>query len=240
MALAGNLDRLILQWINVIVGINPSFDTAVRVLADWNFGRSFWLGAVVIWAWFQMGDPHTRLKIISGMAGLLAATAISRLIQAVVPVHARPFNFIAELQLHEIANLDMHWGPGSSFPSDTATLHFALAAIIYSISKRWGVAAFVWVALIVSLPRVYILYHWPSDVAGGAILGVGAVAFAQRFRAAIPQFATVLMVERIEPGVFYPVMFAVMYQVVDSFAAVELTVHQLTIAGQWLAHASSG
>jgi undecaprenyl-diphosphatase len=239
MALAADLDQLILQWINGFVGINPSFDTAVRVLADWNFVRSYWLGAVVIWAWFQMKDPETRLKVISGMAGLLAATGLSRLIQAIMPVHARPFNFITELGLHEPANLDTHWGAASSFPSDTATLHFALAAIIYSISKRWGVAAFIWVALIVSLPRVYILYHWPSDVIGGLILGVGAVAYAQRFRQVLPQFSDVLTAERIEPGLFYPVVFAVMYQVVDSFAAVELLVHQLATLGMWVIHASN-
>jgi len=224
MAFLGDLDRAALQWVNGFVGVHPGMDNAVRFVAEWNFGRSFWLGCFLIWAWFRLTHRDTRLKIVSGMTGLLIATVISRTVQIMVPVHSRPFNFIAELSLHVPRHLDTHWGAVSSFPSDTATLYFALAAIIFSVSRAWGVAAFAWVALVIALPRVYILYHWPSDILGGLILGAGGVFMAQRLRDTVPQFSAIITIEKLEPGLFYPVMFVLLFQIIDSFNAVELTI----------------
>jgi hypothetical protein len=65
-------------------------------------------------------------------------------------------------------------------PSDTAALAFALAAVAWSSSRRLGAAAVAWAAVVTCLPRLYIGYHYLSDllVGVGAAVGGGRLARA--------------------------------------------------------------
>ncbi|MGE5175350.1 MAG: phosphatase PAP2 family protein [Hyphomicrobiales bacterium] len=58
-----------------------------------------------------------------------------------------------------------------SFPSVHATNFFAAAPVIAAVFPEITVAAYV-VAGAVSLSRIYVGDHWPSDVLGGTILGL--------------------------------------------------------------------
>jgi undecaprenyl-diphosphatase len=63
-----------------------------------------------------------------------------------------------------------------SFPSGHATTAFSLAAVIAFLWPKafWPAVAF---AVIVSLSRVFLGEHYPTDVTAGAVLGVlGAYA----------------------------------------------------------------
>ena len=42
-------DSAILTWLNQFVGRAPKFDTLIRLVADWNFIRSFWLICFLWW-----------------------------------------------------------------------------------------------------------------------------------------------------------------------------------------------
>jgi undecaprenyl-diphosphatase len=64
--------------------------------------------------------------------------------------------------------------PDPSFPSDHATGAYAIAFAILLRHRRGGALALV-LATIVATSRVALGTHYPSDVAGGALLG-GAVA----------------------------------------------------------------
>ena len=66
-----------------------------------------------------------------------------------------------------------------SFPSGHATILFALAAALYPINRK----ASLWCAggaLVVSIARVFVGVHWPTDVIAGAVLGI-AGAFAAKY-----------------------------------------------------------
>jgi hypothetical protein len=78
--------------------------------------------------------------------------------------------------------LDHNWDRLNSFPSDTATLYFSLAAIIFLEWPLWGSVAMLWSALTVGAVRVALGYHFPSDILGGVVLGSGCVCLLEQNR----------------------------------------------------------
>lgn len=68
--------------------------------------------------------------------------------------------------------------PGLAFPSGHATRAFALAALLAGrLGARPGLALGS-VAALIGLSRVYLGVHWPTDVIGGAVLGLALGAAA--------------------------------------------------------------
>ena len=51
-------------------------------------------------------------------------------------------------------------------------LFFALSTGLWTVYRPAGAVAFAWSLLVIDLPRIYLGIHYPSDVVGGAILGI--------------------------------------------------------------------
>ena len=69
-----------------------------------------------------------------------------------------------------------------SFPSGHAGFFFALATVVYARDRGWGLWVFVG-AVLNGLARIASGVHYPSDIIGGALLGIlvgGGVALALR------------------------------------------------------------
>ncbi len=64
-------------------------------------------------------------------------------------------------------------GADPGFLSDHATAAFAIATAIFLHHRRWGAVALL-AAAVLSIGRVAIGVHFPSDVLAGAVLGAGA------------------------------------------------------------------
>lgn len=68
---------------------------------------------------------------------------------------------------------------GGSFPSGHATAYFAVAFVIFLFLRRYpqyGKMKWAWWlfagAILMSIARVVVGVHWPSDVLGGAVIGM--------------------------------------------------------------------
>lgn len=99
----------------------------------------------------------------------LASSALKGIVGRGRPQHFDEFG-----PLHFVPN----WNDWTfqSFPSGHATTAFALAAVIGFVSPRWYFPGLVFAAGI-AISRVALGVHYPSDVLGGAVLGlVGAYA----------------------------------------------------------------
>lgn len=117
------------------------------------------LGLVVFWI---MGRSRPALldAVAAGLLGLGFVQVIG-----VLAYRPRPFEIGLGLNL-------MNHAPENSFPSDHATLMFALAAsLAMSPLRKFGLLLLP-IGLAVGWGRVYLGAHFPLDILGGAALGV--------------------------------------------------------------------
>lgn len=63
-----------------------------------------------------------------------------------------------------------------SFPSCHTMSSFACAAVIFYFDCRFGTAALIFAALM-GISRMYLYVHFPSDIIGGILVGIG-IAYA--------------------------------------------------------------
>jgi len=129
------------------------------------------------WVWMKHGkeDVEKRVTLLANLFLIAFAVLVARVLAAGLPYRERPLRDpVLHFQLPFTANPEslIHW---SSFPSDHAVVIFCLATGLWMTSRRLGAWALAYAALI-SLPRVYVGAHYPSDILAGALLGMG-IAF---------------------------------------------------------------
>ena len=134
-----------------------------------NVSEALFAGALVLLLLFANGErlrPWRRAAVAAGLSAGLAL-AVGKVISELVD-RARPF----VQDPHGVHLFASHTAdPG--FPSDHATGAFAVAMAIWLRNRRWGTVALLAAALL-SVGRVAIGVHFPSDVVAGAALGCGA------------------------------------------------------------------
>ena len=65
-----------------------------------------------------------------------------------------------------------------SFPSGHTTNSLACAWVMFRRApKKWGVPALI-LAILISLSRLYVGIHYPTDVLGGAVIGIGSACLS--------------------------------------------------------------
>lgn len=110
-------------------------------------------------------DRRRRRRLgIYAAASALIALGINVLIGM---LWYRPRPFVAD---PAGVHLLVRHGVDSSFPSDHATLAFAVSAGLWAIGPAWRWPLLILSALI-AFARVFVGAHWPTDVIAGAILG---------------------------------------------------------------------
>lgn len=157
-----SLDASIVIALNAAVGQSTILDRALL------FGAVY-LPYLVILLFLALviGAAYPRREKLEMVLVVLSASLIARFGAVEVIRHyvhrARP---LVDLPLHALFT-ESSW----SFPSGHATFFFGMAMAIYCHHRRWGVLFFALAALI-SFARVTAGVHYPTDILGGAILGV--------------------------------------------------------------------
>jgi undecaprenyl-diphosphatase len=107
-----------------------------------------------------------RAAVAAGFSAALGL-AIGKLVSDLVD-RARPF--VAD---PGGVHLFSHHAADAGFPSDHATASFAIATAIFLRNRRWGGVTLV-AAAVLSVGRVALGVHFPSDVLAGAALGAAS------------------------------------------------------------------
>ena len=154
------MDLAIFYGIQKLAGLSPVIDGVGIFCAS----VLIWIEAAAVGVFYLRARRHRALAVFSAFVSGLAAWVASNGI-GLLYFRPRPFTVLAN------AHLLISKSPlEKSFPSDHATVAFALACAIFFVDHRWG-GVFLAVAAIISIARVFVGVHYPSDIVVGALLG---------------------------------------------------------------------
>jgi undecaprenyl-diphosphatase len=214
-------DSAIIHFFNQFAHRSLAFDRIVEHIEANDFIKGGAMVSLLVWMWFREangGEQEKRREILLfGLFASIAAVLVSRLLAHAVPFRERPLrnpDLLFQMPYGMNPNSFLHW---SSFPSDHAVLFFGLAATIFFVSRRVGLLALFHATFVVCLPRIYLGIHYPTDIVAGALIGVGAAAFAQLTALRHPLMRYFLLWSEEYPGAFYAFMFLVASQTAELF-----------------------
>jgi membrane-associated phospholipid phosphatase len=221
-------DADLIVWMSRVAFHSHLVTRAIVVIADMYIFKGVVLIALLWWIWFRA--PRTtgavggaekqrdRERVVVAIISGLVALAAGRLLAHYLPFRMRPIYEPAFQSLFPVSGVQepvlRTW---SAFPSDHAMLWCAIATGIFLVSRPAGTYAMLHAIVLISLPRVYLGLHHPSDVLAGIVLGVGIAclmnAEAIRTRVAAP----VLSLAQRHAGVFYGLAFILSFELATQF-----------------------
>jgi undecaprenyl-diphosphatase len=112
-----------------------------------------------------------RLGVVCA-ASMVLGLIVTNIILKNWVARPRPYEVIEGLEC--IVRKAHDW----SFPSGHTTNSLACAWVIFRRApKKWGVPALI-LAILISLSRLYVGIHYPTDVLGGAVIGIGSACLS--------------------------------------------------------------
>jgi undecaprenyl-diphosphatase len=196
--------------------------------------------ALVWWCWFKDNDERrtTREFLLYAWLATGLAVCVARALAFVLPFRERPLrNPTLHFQL-PYGMTQEHLIGWSSFPSDTSAIYFAIATGLLLVSRRAGTAALFYVFVTVFLPRIYLGIHYPSDMAAGALIGIGVASLARASTLRTRLTRPAMRWLDNDPASFYPCAIVFTYQLTEAFNPVFevggfLVVTARAMAGLW-------
>lgn len=158
----------ILDWIqeNLRCEFLDALMPAVSRLSD--HGEIWILLALVL----LVSKRYRHVGVSVAMALILDLICCNLILKPLIG-RARPFSVNPAAELLIAPPLD------ASFPSGHTAASFAAATALWTTSKSpWmGIPAMA-LAILTAFSRLYLYVHWPSDVLGGAVLGIALGSFS--------------------------------------------------------------
>jgi undecaprenyl-diphosphatase len=257
-----SFDRVILEFLSRPAFHSPALDEfAVRLSNDLLLKGGV-LMAAMWWVWFSrsagssstgvtegevLSAPDERARadrrtILLGYCGTVLALVIARTLEVLGQFRWRPLNY-PEL-FHVPFGVDIstsaYFRNDNCFPSDHAALFFGLATILFLVRRRLGIIAYLYVALVISLPRLYLMLHYPTDIIVGGLLGalcVMAICSLGEHVKTLRWFGDKLIDWSIHrPASFYACLFVWCFSVAEMFEGVRMVLYVRTVVKTLLAH----
>jgi len=209
------MDDFIINILNTLAQ-NASILSKFMLLIVGNYLLKGGVIMAVLWyLWFKENslNTHNREKIILTLYSIIIAIILGRGLQNFLPYRARPilnpeFNFPYQLYCQDT------W---SSFPSDHAMIFFGLATGIFRVSKKWGLFSYTYALVIICLPRIYLGFHYPTDVLAGAAIGIFLIWVISFLKISRRLEKKTIALSIKYPGIFYACLFILSYQIATLF-----------------------
>lgn len=163
------IDIQLFHFFNGLAGHSSIFDIFIVFLAG--YFQYFLVLVFILLLYFSGYAKPEKLRIfwvtiVSIVVSRLGVTELIRFF------YHRPRPFLAIQAQKLLSNSqwfysDTEW----SFPSGHSAFFFAMATAIYLHNKKWGIGFFI-AAIIMNISRIIAGVHYPSDIVGGAIIGI--------------------------------------------------------------------
>ena len=166
-------DSSILLWIqdHVRGGILTPIMQVITHLGD---KGAFWI-LLTLALLIYPNRKTRRLGVFCGCAMVIGLIVTNLIIKNWV-ARVRPYDIDNPLfqRLQLIVSAEHDW----SFPSGHTTNSLACAWVLFrKAPKKWGISALV-LAILISLSRLYVGIHYPTDVRAGVVSGNGSAGLA--------------------------------------------------------------
>jgi undecaprenyl-diphosphatase len=153
--------------VNGPAGNSAWLDNTMRICAT---DLVFFVMPLLLALWFwpvsvRERSLNQRIVVCSCLA-IFAALAMGAIIKQ---FYYEPRPFVSDPS----TRLVMSHVPDNGFPSDHGLVSFAVGGAVIWWRRTIGLLALV-AALLIGFARVYVGVHWPSDIAGAAVLGLAA------------------------------------------------------------------
>lgn len=156
-----NLDGNILLFLQEYVR-NPVLTPVLKVITTLGNGGAIWIALTIL----LLVIPKTRKVGCMTLLALIGTLVVNNMLLKNLIARTRPYEVIEGLTYIVKKPVDY------SFPSGHAGCSFAAACIMFRrLPGRYGVPALV-LAILISLSRLYVGVHYPSDVLFGVLSGI--------------------------------------------------------------------
>jgi undecaprenyl-diphosphatase len=164
MHLIESIDFSLMNWLRSVE--SPALDVAMTWISSSGGGGLLWLTLAII-AFVRPRDRAAAWRVMLTVA--LCYVVVDGIAKPLVG-RSRPTP-LATAAKRELPPMPRTY----SFPSGHAASTFGAAV---SVSRMWPQTRVVWwtLAILIGYSRVYLGHHYPLDVIGGGLLGIG-IAF---------------------------------------------------------------
>jgi undecaprenyl-diphosphatase len=164
-----SIDRSMFYFVNHSLQ-NILFDAVMPFLTDLNKKPGVVLFVGLCWiVLFVKGGKSGRIAALLLIPTIVLSDQLSSSLLKQLFDRLRPCFVLPDVHLL------VPCGSGRSFPSSHAVNNFAGAYLFAYFFPRWRWALYGFAAA-VAFSRVYVGVHYPSDVVGGSIIGIGCGA----------------------------------------------------------------
>lgn len=156
------LDRSLFFFLNLALA-NSFFDYLMVLITD---KHTWYLPGAILFTWLVWrGGKAGRIMALLVIVGIVLSDQISAGILKPLTEQFRPCKELEGFRLL------VHCGSRYGFPSSHAANAAVIATLMSYAYRRWT-AFWVIITFLIGFSRIYVGVHYPSDVAGGWVLGI--------------------------------------------------------------------
>jgi undecaprenyl-diphosphatase len=173
-----SIDADLVIWLNGFSGNAKAFDDLMRIAAS-DYLMPLVFSLAMLGLWFSGTSPAQRVKyqltMLMGISALSIANVVVWLFNITLD-RPRPF-----VEHGDQLNLLFYPPTDPSFPANPVAVGFAAATAAWTINRKFGLWLYA-AATLFGFSRLYAGVFYPTDIIGGAIVGIAIYGFTTYLR----------------------------------------------------------